>query len=65
MSERVAGGTFSTPEEVGIEPPTPEALKEARRMLEEAGQRRDAVPPEKRTMMGPKFYDDISGTEFE
>ncbi|MFD4428823.1 hypothetical protein [Nocardia sp. NPDC058497] len=65
MSERVAGKTFSTPEEAGVEAPTPEEIREFRRMLDEAQRLRDAVAPEDRIMMGPKFYDDIAGTEFE
>lgn len=34
-------------------------------MFDEAERLRDAVAPEDRIMMGPKFYDDIAGTEFE
>ncbi|WP_218715844.1 MULTISPECIES: hypothetical protein [unclassified Nocardia] len=65
MSERVAGKTFSTPEEAGVEAPTPEELAKYRKMFEEAKKKRDAIDPNDRVMLGPKFWDDTSGTEFD
>ncbi|WP_231989080.1 hypothetical protein [Mycobacterium sp. 852002-51613_SCH5001154] len=66
VSERIAGKTFSTPEEAGVTPPTEEELAEAQRIFDEFEQKINAVPPEDRvTDVSPKFWDDISGTEFD
>jgi hypothetical protein len=66
MSKRVGGRTFTTPEELGVEPPTEAELERARQMLAEFRQRIDAVKPEDRVKeLSPKFWDDTSGTEFD
>lgn len=66
MSEKIAGKTFSTPEEAGVTPPSPDELENARRMFDEFQQKIDAVKPEDRVEnVSPKFWDDTSGTEYE
>ncbi|WP_073873198.1 hypothetical protein [Mycobacterium paraffinicum] len=63
---KIAGKTFSTPEEAGVTPPTEEELAEARRSFDEFEQKISAVAPEDRpTDVSPKFWDDISGTEYD
>lgn len=66
MSERIAGKTFSTPEEAGVIPPTEEELARAEKIFDEFEQKIDAIAPEDRvTNVSPKFWDDTSGTEYE
>lgn len=66
MSKRIAGKTFSTPEEAGVTPPTEEELAHAQKLFDEFEQKIDAVAPEDRVKdVSPKFWDDISGTEYE
>jgi hypothetical protein len=66
VSEKIAGKTFSTPEEAGITPPTEAEIAEARRLFDEFQRKVDAVAPEDRwTEISPKFWDDTSGTEYE
>ncbi|WIM87332.1 hypothetical protein PT015_21190 [Candidatus Mycobacterium wuenschmannii] len=66
MSKKIAGKTFSTPEEAGFTPPTEEELAQARKQFAELQQRIDQVPEEDRwTEVSPKFWDDTSGTEYE
>ncbi|WP_084484495.1 hypothetical protein [Nocardia anaemiae] len=65
MSEKIAGKTFRSLEEAGLEPLSKEELEQAERMFAEARAEVAAVPPEKRRPASPKFYDDTSGTEFE
>jgi hypothetical protein len=66
MSRKIAGRTFTTPEELGVDPPSEAELERARQMLAEFRQRIDAVKPEDRVReLSPKFWDDTSGTEFE
>ncbi|MDT5259458.1 MAG: hypothetical protein QOD10_4538 [Mycobacterium sp.] len=66
MSKRIAGKTFSTPEEAGVTPPTEEELARAEKLFDEFEQKINAVAPEDRvTEVSPKFWDDISGTEYE
>lgn len=66
MSERIAGKTFSTPEEAGVTPPTAEDIARAEKIFDEFEQKIDAVAPEDRvTNVSPKFWDDTSGTEYE
>jgi hypothetical protein len=66
MSKRIAGKTFSTPEEGGVTPPTEEELARAEKLFDEFEQKINAVAPEDRvTEVSPKFWDDISGTEYE
>jgi len=66
VSKRIAGKTFSTPEEAGVTPPTEEELAHAQKLFDEFEQKIDAVAPEDRVKdVSPKFWDDISGTEYE
>ncbi len=66
MTKRIAGKTFSTPEEAGVTPPTEEELARARRMFDEFQQEMDAVDPKDVPKeVSPKFWDDTSGTEFD
>lgn len=66
MSKRIAGKTFSTPEEAGVTEPTEEELARARRGFEEFQAKVDVVAPEDRkTNVSPKFWDDISGTDYD
>jgi hypothetical protein len=66
MSEKIAGKTFSTPEEAGVTPPTEAELARARRLFDEFQEKVDAVAPEDRVAeVSPKFWDDTSGTEYE
>ena len=66
MSKKIAGKTFSTPEEAGVTPPTEEELARARKLFDEFQQQVEAVAQEDRvTEVSPKFWDDISGTEYE
>jgi hypothetical protein len=66
VSKRIAGKTFSTPEEAGVTPPTEEELARARKLFDEFEKKIDAVPPEDRIKdVSPKFWDDISGTEYD
>jgi hypothetical protein len=66
MSKKIAGKIFSTPEEAGVTPPTEAELARARRLFDEFQRRVDAVAPEDRVKdVSPKFWDDISGTEYE
>jgi hypothetical protein len=66
MAKHIAGKIFSTPEEAGVTPPTEEELAEARKAFDEFQAKVDAVAPEDRvTEVSPKFWDDISGTEYD
>jgi hypothetical protein len=66
VSKRIAGKTFSTPEEAGVTPPTEEELAHAEKLFDEFEQKINAVAPEDRvTEVSPKFWDDTSGTEYE
>ncbi|CPR04612.1 hypothetical protein BN971_00451 [Mycobacterium bohemicum DSM 44277] len=66
VSKRIAGKTFSTPEEAGVTPPTDEELAHAEKLFDEFEEMIDAVAPEDRVKeVSPKFWDDISGTEYE
>lgn len=66
MSKRIAGKTFSTPEEAGVTPPTEEELARAQKIFDEFEQKINRVAPEDRAKdVSPKFWDDISGTEYE
>lgn len=66
MSEKIAGKIFSTPEEAGVTVPAEEELARIRKGFEEFQARVDAVKPEDRkTSVSPKFFDDISGTEYD
>ena len=66
MAKRIAGKTFSTPEEAGVTPPTEEELAHYRKLFDEGQKRVDRLTeadhwPE----VSPKFWDDMSGTEYD
>lgn len=66
MAKKIAGKIFSTAEEAGVVPPTAEKLARARELLDEFQKKVDAVADEERpTEVSPKFWDDISGTEYD
>jgi hypothetical protein len=66
VAKRIAGKTFSTPEEAGVTPPTEEELARANKLFDEFEQKIDAVAPEDRVQeVSPKFWDDTSGTEYD
>ena len=66
MSKKMAGKTFSTPEEAGVTRPSEEELAQARKLFDEFQERVDRVPEEDRwTEVPSKFWNDTSGTEYE
>jgi hypothetical protein len=66
VSKRIAGKTFSTPEEAGVAPPTEEELAQIQKQFDEFEEKINAVAPEDRvTEVSPKFWDDISATEYD
>jgi hypothetical protein len=66
MSKEAAGRIFSTPEEAGVTPPTEEEIAQARKLFDEFQEQIDRVPEEDiPTEVSSKFFDDVSGTEFE
>jgi hypothetical protein len=66
MSEKIAGKIFSTPEEAGVTPPTDAELARARKAFDEFQREVDAIAPEDKIKeISPKFWDDISGTEYD
>jgi hypothetical protein len=66
MSKKMAGKTFSTPEEAGVTPPTEAELARAREIFDEVQEQMDRLPESARwTYVSPKFWDDTSGTEYE
>jgi hypothetical protein len=66
VAEKIAGKIFSTPEEAGITPPTEEEIARARKLFDEFQEKIDRVPEEERwTEVPKKFWDDLSGTEYE
>jgi hypothetical protein len=66
MSTKMAGKTFSTPEEAGVTRPTDAELAHARKLFDELQEQIDRVPESERwTEASPKFWDDTSGTEYE
>ncbi|BBZ69960.1 hypothetical protein [Mycobacterium paraseoulense] len=66
MSRKIAGKIFSTPEGAGVTPPTAEELAKARKSFDEFQAEVNAVADEDRaTEVSPKFWDDISGTEYD
>lgn len=66
MSKKMAGKTFSTPEEAGVTPPTEAELARARKIFDEVQEQMDRLPESARwTEVSPKFWDDTSGTEYE
>ncbi len=66
MSKEIAGKIFLTLEEAGVPPPSKEKLARARKMFDEFQKKVDTVPDEDRPKeVSPKFWDDISGTEYD
>ena len=66
MAKKIAGKTFSTPEEAGVTPPTEEELARYRRLFYEAQERVDRLTEADHWTDVPKrFRDDLSGTEYE
>jgi hypothetical protein len=66
MSKKMAGKTFSTPEEAGITPPTEAELAHARKLFDELQEQIDRIPEADRPKtISSKFWDDTSGTEYE
>jgi len=66
MSKEVAGRTFSTPEEAGVTPPTEAEIAHARKLFDEFQEQIDRVPEaDIPTEVSSKFFDDVSGTEYE
>jgi hypothetical protein len=66
MSKKIAERTFSTPEDAGVSPPTEAELASARKSFDEFQREVDAIAPEDRVKeISPKFWDDISGTEYD
>jgi hypothetical protein len=66
MSKKMAGKTFSTPEEAGVTRPTEEELAHVRKLFDELQEQIDRVPESERwTEVPSKFWDDTSGTEYE
>ncbi|MFE3229669.1 hypothetical protein [Nocardia sp. NPDC059228] len=65
MSKEIAGRIFSTPQEAGVEPLTPEELDKYKEKFKEARQRLRSTITDPDIIAGDKFYDDISGTEFD
>jgi hypothetical protein len=66
VSKEVAGRIFSTPEEAGVTPPTDAEIAHARKLFDEFEEQIDRVPEEDiPTEVSSKFFDDVSGTEYE
>jgi hypothetical protein len=66
MAKKIAGKTFSTPEEAGVTPPTEEELARYRKLFDEAQERVDRLTEADHWTDVPKrFRDDLSGTEYE
>jgi hypothetical protein len=66
VAKKIAGKIFSTPEEVGLAPLTEEELAEARKLFDEAQERVDRLTEaDEWKEVSPKFWDDMSGTEYE
>jgi hypothetical protein len=66
VSKEVAGRIFSTPEEAGVTPPTDAEIAHARKLFDEFQEQIDRVPEEDiPTEVSSKFFDDVSGTEYE
>jgi hypothetical protein len=66
MSKKIAGRTFSTPEDAGVSPPTEAELTSARKSFDEFQREVDAIAPEDRVKeVSPRSWDDISGTEYD
>jgi hypothetical protein len=66
MAKEIAGRIFSTPEEAGVTPPTEAEIANARKLFDEFQEQIDRVPEaDIPTEVSSKFFDDVSGTEYE
>jgi hypothetical protein len=66
VAKKIAGKTFSTPEEAGVTPPTEEELARYRKLFDEGQERVDRLTEADHWTDVPKrFRDDLSGTEYE
>jgi hypothetical protein len=66
LSEKIAGKIFYTAEEAGISMPTEAELARARKSFDQFQEEVTAVASEDRVReVSPKFWDDISGTEYD
>jgi hypothetical protein len=66
MTEKAARKTFSTAEEAGVDPPTEAEIMRARTMFNEFQQQVDDVTgPARAKEISSKFWDDVSGTEYD
>ena len=66
MAEEIAGKIFWWPEEAGVTPPTDAEIAHARKLFDEFQEQIDRVPEADIPMeVSSKFFDDVSGTEFE
>jgi hypothetical protein len=66
MAKKIAGKTFSTPEEAGVTPPTEEELAHYRKLFDEGQERVDRLTEADHWTEVPKrFRDDMSGTEYD
>ena len=66
MAEEVAGKIFSTHEEAGVTRPTEVEIAHARKLFDEFQEQIDRVPEaDIPTEVSSKFFDDVSGTEYE
>ncbi|MEM6104971.1 ADP-ribosyltransferase [Mycobacterium sp. 050272] len=65
-SEKIAGKNFFTPKEAGVTPPARAEMTRARRAFDQFQIKVDAVSPEDIVQeVSSKFWDDISGTEYD
>jgi hypothetical protein len=66
MAKEIAGRIFSTPEEADVTPPTEAEIAHARKLFDEFQEQIDRVPEaDIPTEVSSKFFDDVSGTEYE
>jgi hypothetical protein len=66
MAKEIAGRIFSTPEEADVIPPTEAEIAHARKLFDEFQEQIDRVPEaDIPTEVSSKFFDDVSGTEYE
>lgn len=64
--KEIAGKIFMSRDEAGASPPSAEKLARARKLFDEFQKKVDAVAEEDQpTETSPKFWDDISGTEYD
>jgi hypothetical protein len=66
MSKEVAGRIFSTTEDASVTPPTEAEIAHARKLFDEFQEQIDRVSEEDVPKeVSSKFFDDVSGTEYE